>query len=560
MVNIQELESFLNYMSCISKATIQGSGDTSRVISIDVTVPELEKTIPFTVYFDEWYPAKACGKESIHFFNEDLIEYAHIMEGGNLCLHTTSSADWREKLTSDINQLCTWIREYYINKKTDEHFEHLVVNESLIEDCYYSFNYAQTDAPFTRGEYGYANYKSMLNGSKNGKTIRNYIVANFHSSRRISQEPDHKSPFSALYASPEGCLCAPYIIIDRIPGRYGKFIFDNYSEFESVVSQDQRKHLFDFSKYAGKIKKDSHYFPLFIGYHIPTGRISWNVAMIDLEDLPTEGVAEYKNNRKTGLWISRFKDKPIQWVMANDISPEYFFGRGSLPSSITDRRILIMGIGAIGSMVAHTLVRGGCTEISLYDFDIKHPGNICRSEYDFICPTDEKMSNLAGQLQRISPYVNITLYKEHFDEYVKLASQQTSDIKEIIGKGFRDHFDLIIDCTTDDDVMYALEQLNLPIDVVNISISNHANELVCAFSPSIYEFVRGVYSHSIKNDPIDIFCPTGCWNPTFKASYNDIASKLQFALKKIIGMLAGTEYRQNFIIKEDSKGLHFETW
>lgn len=67
MVNIQELESFLNYMSCISKATIQGSGDTSRVISIDVTVPELEKTIPFTVYFDEWYPAKACGKESIHF-------------------------------------------------------------------------------------------------------------------------------------------------------------------------------------------------------------------------------------------------------------------------------------------------------------------------------------------------------------------------------------------------------------------------------------------------------------------------------------------------------------
>ena len=141
-----------------------------------------------------------------------------------------------------------------------------------------------------------------------------------------------------------------------------------------------------------------------------------------------------------------------------------------------------------------------------------------------------------------------------------MASQQTSDIKGIISKGFRDQFDLIIDCTTDDDVMYALEQLNLPIDVVNISISNHANELVCAFSPSIYEFVRGVYSHSIKNDPIDIFYPTGCWNPTFKASYNDIASKLQFALKKIIGMLAGTEYRQNFIIKEDSKGLHFETW
>ena len=163
-------------------------------------------------------------------------------------------------------------------------------------------------------------------------------------------------------------------------------------------------------------------------------------------------------------------------------------------------------------------------------------------------------------MQRISPYVNITIYKEHFDEYVKLASQQDSKIKDAIATGFKEHYDLIIDCTTDDDVMYALEQLNLPVDIVNLSISNHAKELVCAFSPSIYEFVRGIYTHSIKNDADDIFYPTGCWNPTFKATYNDIASKLQYALKKIIGMLSGSEIKQNFIIIEDSNGLQFRPW
>ena len=185
-----------------------------------------------------------------------------------------------------------------------------------------------------------------------------------------------------------------------------------------------------------------------------------------------------------------------------------------------------MGIGAIGSIVAHTLVRGGCNEISLYDFDIKQPGNICRSEYDFICPTDDKMNNLANKLQRISPFVNVTIFKKHFDEYVKLASQQNSDIKKTVSSCLENDYDLIIDCTTDDDVMFALEQLKLPIDIVNISISNHANELVCAFSPSIYEFVKSVFTHIIKNDPYDIFFPTGCWNPTFKATYNDIAAKL----------------------------------
>lgn len=557
MVDLHEIEKFLNDMKCISRAAIVESGDILRCISIDVSMPELNESISFFVFFDLWYPAKARGNESVHFINKELIEYPHIMEDGSLCLHTVSSTDWKEKLSSDINQLCEWINEYYINKRNDTHFEHLVVNESLVDDCYYSFNYAQTNTPFTAGEYGYVNCRQLFDGNKKGKKIKNYIAVNYHSNRNISQKPSHVSPFSDLYTSTEGCICFPYIVIDRVPGRYGKFIYSNYQDFEKSVTQLQRKHIVDYSK---RINRTCTTFPLFIGYHIPDNKIAWNVALIEKNNIPTYGEAEYKNGCKTGTWLSIFKNQEVHWALTNDISPEYFFGRGQYPSTITKKKILIMGIGAIGSMVAQTLIRGGCNEIGIYDFDIKQPGNICRSEYDFICPTDEKMNSLATQLQRISPYVNITIYKEHFDEYVKLASQQDSKIKDAIATGFKEHYDLIIDCTTDDDVMYALEQLNLPVDIVNLSISNHAKELVCAFSPSIYEFVRGIYTHSIKNDADDIFYPTGCWNPTFKATYNDIASKLQYALKKIIGMLSGSEIKQNFIIIEDSNGLQFRPW
>lgn len=559
MVNLKEIEHFLCSMSCISRAILD-SGDNSYCINIEVTLPDLNGVLPFSVYFDPWYPAKVLGEESIHFRNSSLIEYPHIMEGGSLCLHTISSTDWKEKLTSDINQLCDWIQTYYINKKVDNHYEHLVVNESIVNNCYYSFNYAQTSTQFMNGDYGYVNYKSLINGYKKDKIIKNFIAISFHSNRKFSKTPDHVSPFSDPYLSTDDCFCAPYIVIDKIPGRFGKFIFSNYLEFESTISHIHRQHIHDFSEKAKKIKSQNQIFPLFIGYHIPNGNLAWNVAIIDLEFFPTEGVPEYIDGHKTKRWLSVFVDQPIQWAMTNDISPEYFFGRGCYSENIINKRILIMGIGAIGSIVAQTLVRGGCKKIGLYDFDIKQPGNVCRSEYYFICPTNDKTIDLANQLQRISPYVNVSICKEEFDKIIKIGSQQNNDTKDSIGEVFKENYDLIIDCTTDDDVMYTLEQLNLPIDIVNLSISNHANELVCAFSPSIYEFVKGVFTHTIKNDPVDVFYPTGCWNPTFKATYNEINSKLQFALKKIIEMLSGETLKQNFIISEDSNGLHFQPW
>jgi hypothetical protein len=479
------------------------------------------------------------------------------MAGGQLCIHTISTPDWKKKLQSDIEQLCLWIRKYYIEKNTDKHYEHLVVNESLVDDQYFSFNYAQTDSSFLKGEFGLVNYKCLGDGLKYGKTIKNFIVVSYHN---VVNSTIHKSPFSRFYNFDSGCTSAPYIVTDRIPGIYGKFLFENYLDFEPLISQSQMKFVWDYVQQARRIKTTNHLFPLFIGYHIPNGEIAWNVAMIDINAVPTKGIPEYINGRKTGTWISKFIDQQIKWVLTNDISPKHFFGRGCFPVSVTEKRILIMGIGAVGSMVAHTLVRGGCRNISLYDFDIKQPGNVCRSEYDFFCPTSEKMNDLSKKLHSISPYVNVDINNIRFDEYVKMASHPDTKEKESVFTKLSENYDIIIDCTTDDDVMYALEQLNLPIDVVNISISNHADKLVCAFSPSIYGFVRRAYENLIKNDHHDIFYPTGCWNPTFKATYNDIASKLQYALKRIISMLSGSEIKQNFIISEDTNGMHFQPW
>ena len=107
--------------------------------------------------------------------------------------------------------------------------------------------------------------------------------------------------------------------------------------------------------------------------------IHWQVAMIDLKD------QFFKNTRG----IYELCDKKINWVISKNSSYHYFFGRGAFHPNLTDKKVLIIGLGAIGSQVAKTLVRGGCKNITIADYDVKEPENICRSEYNFIPPYEK---------------------------------------------------------------------------------------------------------------------------------------------------------------------------
>ena len=91
--------------------------------------------------------------------------------------------------------------------------------------------------------------------------------------------------------------------------------------------------------------------------------------------------------------------------------------------------------------------------------------------------------------------------------------------------GLFDEFDVIFDCTTDNQLMRVMDAIETKAQVVNLSITNHAQDLICAFSPNVTETVLLVYGLLKRDVDADMYNPTGCWNPTFKASYNDISSK-----------------------------------
>jgi hypothetical protein len=302
-----------------------------------------------------------------------------------------------------------------------------------------------------------------------------------------------------------------------------RFAFGKWSEFEGYFGQQFLKYLYDTLQGLKKTKISDLSFML--GYPISDTEVHWELIIIKKDNFPMYAEKITGTTNYTG----KLRDQQILWGQSRNCSYKYFFGRGTLNKKLTESKILIIGIGAIGSMVANVLCRGGCVNICLLDHDVKEPENVCRSEYQFLSGINNKVEELKRQLIAISPFVEVTGNQFAID-LVKLNLNNGSLNEDVLK--FFNYFDVIFDCTTDNDLAYILDRLNVNSKIINLSITNHAKELVCATNPNLYKWLMHVFS-TLNNDIEDLYNPAGCWNPTFKAGYNDIAVLVQYAIKQI---------------------------
>lgn len=514
-----------------------------KTFLIDVQTEEGQPSMQWEVRIAPFYPFKVDNSESIYFFNTSLIAYPHIMRSGFLCLHTPKVENPKEQFKIDILRLKEWVDKYYVRKEKDEHYEELVVAHNLIEDIYYNFLYTDTNKEFPKNDYGTVDLTMLVPGVHDGKRMDTFLANTFHSKISGEEFVCQWGKSNKKQMRFEGIYC----FLEQAPSLYDKFVLELYNDMSSLFSWSQMQFLYKRSL----IKKEAQRVPLFCGYKIPNGEIRWQVAMLKADDFPIKSEKVKCGGRPI---INHLYTKTlIDWASSYNCSYDYFFGRGCLPSSLAEKKILIIGIGAIGSMVAKTLARSGSKYLGLYDVDLKEPGNVCRSEYDFLSGISDKSYELSSILQSISPFLQCEISPKALDSRIKLTmdnDETKNAIQEILNR-----YDIIFDCSTDDGMMYVLDKLNLRSKLINISISNHANELVCAMGNNITETVKFIFTQIIKSDTLDMFYPTGCWSPTFKASYNDIAAKLQLALKHIIGMLTAIEPESSFYVSETQDGM-----
>jgi hypothetical protein len=335
-----------------------------------------------------------------------------------------------------------------------------------------------------------------------------------------------------------------YVYVENAPVQNKKFIINNWKDLEKFVGQDFFRFLYNVQK--ANYKNKGNVIPLFVGYKISETEIHWQSAILEFGNFP---IGSEKIDQK---WYGIFTDEKIIWGITRNCSYEYFFGRGRLVDKIAKSKILIIGVGAIGSIVATSLTRGGCLNIDIVDFDVKEPENVCRSEYAFINGLNNKVNELSNLLFSISPFIEVGILDENFFHiYTKMLNGIEKSKNEL--KSSLNNYDLIIDCSTDNDLMYVLNQLEL-INLITISVTNNAKDLVCSTEPRSYEWVLNQFENVLENDIEDVYNPTGCWSPTFKASYNDINTLVQYAIKHINLKLSDeSKVLRNFVLKTEDQ-------
>lgn len=245
------------------------------------------------------------------------------------------------------------------------------------------------------------------------------------------------------------------------------------------------------------------------------------------------------------ITIERIISCHLNYEMAQSVTEGMFFGRGSCSTNLKNKRIAIVGLGAIGSIVATSLARTGVSNIGLWDDDIVEPGNICRSAYSSGDFGDSKVDAIKRKIKSINPYIKTSDIVKHGHWYEDWAggykyvngsfyanvnyNDQETVINEIKG------YDLIIDCTGSNEMLHFLSYAVPETDIISLCITNHAKDLLCVSSLNGNPFeLRKAYLSRIEQDTKNFYVEgSGCYSPTFLASYYDIASLVNFALKDL---------------------------
>lgn len=501
-----------------------------------IEIPTLKGLITLDVRISEDFP---LGK--IEFLCTSHVGLNHESPNGQLCLHASPSKNLIDRIELELEKLHIWYDKYFIRNEEDEHFE------------YYQFNkYKNIQMLFEEDEFkeslkksfGKFSYGKLNEYSLGEKTYRCFIAAD--NGGRINRWSEHYQKMSKDYTGIWLSLSKPPVI-------QGRQTIQNWSDLLRLISADQAKFLYDEYK---SIKGNSFYkngFLIMLGYYIKgdNGKeIHWDMVFVRFDDFP------YTSKKiAAGVYEPLDLGMTIAWCKTTNTSYRRLFGRGKLSDNLTNGKILIIGIGAIGSSLVMSLVRGGCKDIHITDFDDIDPGNICRGHFSFTESFKPKIFELYNSAITTSPFIKI-----NHSPGIR-AILKTNKNYDLLKKALM-QFDYIFDCSTDKYLSMMLDDMNLRGQIINLSISNKAEKFVVITGKGNIHTTKSNFYDSISSGkPEPFFVATGCWQPTFQASYSDVNIGLTYALNEINQKLESKDEIRSFYIEkgmDEKKSLTYE--
>lgn len=303
-----------------------------------------------------------------------------------------------------------------------------------------------------------------------------------------------------------------------------------------------------------------HYFAIGI---VCDGSIRWFLATANLYNREYSefqyDFERYRCNLKEvsdiKLWLSH----------SNTIGRKEFFGRGELNSSLADKKIAIIGLGAIGSPVAEALARGGVRQLTLWDGDIVEAGNICRSIYDNADIGNVKVKALAAHIKRISPFCDVKSkgcwYQPDYTGVCRyIDGNFYGSVNYDSQKKFLEalyEYDLIIDCTASNELLHFLSYAANDTALLSLCITNKATHLLCFSNYDGNPFeLRKHFLASIEQDTENYYVEgTGCYSPTFLATSCDVQSLVNLCIRSIHRQMRESDHITSTIWHYDNDNI-----
>ena len=207
--------------------------------------------------------------------------------------------------------------------------------------------------------------------------------------------------------------------------------------------------------------------------------------------------------------------QPIRWLHVANWSAERLEARGRLDARLRGRSVVLLGAGALGSLVAELLVRGGVHALTIIDDDQLEVGNLVRHT---LCAEDlhePKALRLAERLTGASPHAHVRGIA---------ARVPSQDAREAI-----DAAEVVIDCTAEDNLLQALgdEELAERKRWLSAAVSVEARSLFVFMAqgrrfPAEDFFARMDPRAANVTGELRWEGP-GCWSPVFPARMDEMA-------------------------------------
>jgi hypothetical protein len=309
------------------------------------------------------------------------------------------------------------------------------------------------------------------------------------------------------------------------------------------VLKDQDIDFYETIRFVTSEIRDRARHFLLLGFPIPSKygeapiRLHWQAILLPQLSSGPKTMDGFRPN-ETGRFLRDKKqiinrEARLDWTSSENWNKAQISSRGRLPDSLSKKRILIIGCGAVGSLVAEMLVRGNSNQIVLSDRESFEIGNLVRHTLEMSDIKKPKAQQLAQRLNSINPSAKVTFIADNFPPKAK---NEIDIVKRC---------DLILDCSGDDEVLWSLRQFAWGEEKLMASVNlNYGASKAFVFTYKGVNFPVHEYSQRIEPyleniDEVDGLPNDGigCWHPTFPARADDVWLLMSACVKYLLNSI-----------------------